>query len=505
MRRACLKRWRISVALKFDAPPTIARFMRSNSFGRLIAGPVGSGKTTGCIVELLRRSIEQEAASDGLRYTRWVVARQTLKQLKDTILKDADTWLAGNGIGEWRVSESTFIINFQDVRSELILIPLETAEDQARLLSMQITGCWLSEAIEMDISVLGPISERCGRYPSAGRGAPSWFGMIADTNMPSLGSEWHKFMTQPRSNWDIFIQPSGMAENAENLEHLLQTAQTAKLDLYHPDEAVREYNILKRREQGRKYYERLLEEHGAGSSRAKRYIYAEYGDDPEGTAVFRDSFKLSFHVVNETVLNPGYPLLIGQDFGRDPWSLICQCDHLGRLIVHEEVGAEGIGLESHVIRNLRPRLLSDRYLGFKVAMVGDPAGTGKSTITEESNFDALKRMGLPAFPAPTNDLDPRLRAVEALLLRQTNGGPTLIINGNKCPRLVEALNGGYKYGKTKAGQRKPLPNKDEFSHVADALQYVALVCFGGMIEWIASRLVVRKRQNQIRISSKGWT
>lgn len=479
--------------------------MRADSFGRLIAGPVGSGKTTGCIVEILRRSIEQPPGDDGLRYTRWVVARQTLKQLKDTVLRDCETWLSSNQIGEWKVSESTFHINFQDVRSELILIPLEDAEDQARLLSMQLTGCWLSEAIEMDISVLGPISERCGRYPSASRGAPRWFGMIADTNMPAIGTPWHKFMEEPPLDWEIFRQPSGLADEAENLEHLLQTEVTAKLNLYDPNPDRALFNLTARRAQGRKYYERLIGLHGADSDRAKRYVLAEYGDDPSGTAVFRDSFRSSFHVVDNTFLIPGYPIIIGQDFGRDPWSLICQCDHLGRLIVHEEVGAEGIGLEIHVTRNLKPRLLSERYLGHKIAFVGDPAGTARSTITEESNFDALKRMGLPCFPAPTNDLDPRLRAVEAMLLRQTNGGPTLVINGPKCPTLVRGLGGGYRYGKTKAGLRKPTPDKNEFSHVNDALQYVALACHGGMIEWIATRLTPRKRQTVGRVSAKGWT
>ncbi len=478
--------------------------MRSNSFGRLVAGPVGSGKTACCIVELLRRAIEQEPGEDGLRHTRFAVARQTLQQLKATVLKDTQTWLSG-GIGEWRVSESTFIINFQDVRSELILIPLEDAEDQARLLSMQLTACWLSEAIEMDISVLGPISERCGRYPSATHGAPTWYGMIADTNMPSLGSAWHKFVIEPPAEWDIFFQPSGLADDAENLENLLQTKDTLRLDISDLTREECRTNLAIRRAQGRKYYERLIGLHGENSDRAKRYVKAEFGDDPSGTAVFRDSFRSSFHVVDQTLLIPGYPIIIGQDFGRDPWSLICQCDHFGRLIVHEEVPAESIGLEIHVQRNLKPRLLSSKYLGYKIAFVGDPAGSARSTITEESNFDALKRMGLPAFPAPTNDLDPRLRAVEAMLLRQTNGGPTLVINGPNCPTLVRGMGGGYKYGKTKAGQRKPIPDKNEFSHVADCLEYVSLTVHGGMIEWIASRLVPRKRQNQFKITPNAWT
>src|SRR4249920_1426813 len=73
----------------YNAPPTLSRFMRSNAFGRLIAGPVGSGKTHGLIIECaLRRAMEQVPAYDGKRYTRGAIIRQTLTQLKSTVLKD---------------------------------------------------------------------------------------------------------------------------------------------------------------------------------------------------------------------------------------------------------------------------------------------------------------------------------------------------------------------------------------------------------------------------------
>ena len=56
--------------INYNAPPTCAAFMKSAAFGRIIAGPVGSGKTTACMFEMLRRSCEQAPAKDGLRYTR---------------------------------------------------------------------------------------------------------------------------------------------------------------------------------------------------------------------------------------------------------------------------------------------------------------------------------------------------------------------------------------------------------------------------------------------------
>src|SRR6185369_16959662 len=78
--------------ISYTAPPTCAAFMKSEAFGRLVAGPVGSGKTTACVIELLRRAINQDKGQDGLRYTRFAIVRQTLKQLKDTVLKDCQSW-----------------------------------------------------------------------------------------------------------------------------------------------------------------------------------------------------------------------------------------------------------------------------------------------------------------------------------------------------------------------------------------------------------------------------
>jgi hypothetical protein len=133
----------------------------------------------------------------------------------------------------------------------------------------------------------------------------------------------------------------------------------------------------------------------------------------------------------------------------------------------------------------------------------------KGTIAEETSFDALKRLGLPAFPAPTNDIDARLRAVEVLLGRQTNGGPALVINGRGCPMLVRAMSGGYRFKKHKDGALRSIPEKfdqEGFSHVADCLQYVCLTVHGNLVNEFARRLAPRaKRQPRERITAAGWT
>jgi hypothetical protein len=150
--------------------------------------------------------------------------------------------------------------------------------------------------------------------------------------------------------------------------------------------------------------------------------------------------------------------------------------------------------------------MQSKYMGCKIVLVGDPAGVARSTHSEETSFDLLSRLGFPCFPAPTNDLDPRLRAVESFLGRHTNGGPSMLINREGCPHLVRALNGGYRFEFMKvSGLRKPVPRKDEFSHVSDCLEYVCLVCHGGMLQAIGRVFSPRIKQPTPPMPSGGWT
>jgi len=461
--------------ISYAAPPTVGRFMRSDSFVRVIAGPVGSGKTTGCIFEILRRSIEQKKGPDGIRHTRWAIVRQTLQQLKMTVLLDLLTWL--KPIVTYKVSEQLIILRFADVRAEIFLIPLEDPEDQKRLLSMQLTGAWMSEGIEIDLDLVPAVCGRLGRYPSTADGGPTWFGLLVDTNMPVLGSPWWEAFESLPPDWQLWVQPGGMEPNAENLENL-------------PGQ--------------REYYARLARSNNVAW--VSRYVHAEYGEDPSGTAVFK-SFKRAFHVVDGLDPVPGQIIIVGQDFGRNPCSLICQPDHKGRLLVLEEVIAEDIGLELHVTKALKPRLWADRYFGKMLTCVGDPSGRAKSSVYEETTFETMQRLGIPAFPAPTNDIEARVRAVEAILLQQRDGGPAIIVDGSRCPKTVRALQGAYMYAKTKAGETKPLPEKKHpWSDLMDDLQYVCL-CFNAGLQTLYTRKIQRayQKRERIRVSAAGWT
>lgn len=480
--------------ISYEAPPTVGQFMDSEAFARFIVGPVGSGKTTGMIFEMLKRSVQQRPGPDGIRRTRWAIVRQTLEQLRMTVLLDIMSWL--RPIMHYRVSDKLVIIEVGDIYSEWFLIPLEEPEDQRRLLSMQLTGAFLSEAIEISPDLVPAISGRCGRFPSAADGGCTWFGLFGDTNAPTEGSDWHELFENDRPpDWQVFFQPGGLEPNAENLAYLMQTPVTLQLD---PTDPIR---LL----QGRTYYERLARARNADW--VTRYVHAKYGPDPSGAAVFRGSFKKAFHIKRNLIVVHGTPLLIGQDFGRNPCSLIAQPDHSGRLSVLEEVVSEDMGLELHISRYLRPKLFQDRFAGLRYAAVGDPSGVAKGNFLEEDHFDVMGRLGIPGFPAPTNNIDPRILAVETLLLQQRDGGPALVIDEDKCPMLVQALQSRYRYSKTQAGVVKPLPDKSHpWSDLADCLQYICLVVNAGMVNLITKRIRPKlKTAPKPRVSAAGWT
>jgi hypothetical protein len=180
---------------------------------------------------------------------------------------------------------------------------------------------------------------------------------------------------------------------------------------------------------------------------------------------------------------------------------------MGRLLVHKEVAATNVGLDKHVKERLIPTLVN-QFTGYRVVLIGDPSGVAKGNVSEESMFDALKRLGLSAFPAPTNDIEKRIMAVEALLARQTHGGPSLLISRTGCPLLCRAMAGGYRYKKKRDGALKPKPDKDDpegFSHVADDLQYIALVVHAGIVDYIAQHVWGRKKRTRQPPTVAGWT
>ena len=85
--------------------------------------------------------------------------------------------------------------------------------------------------------------------------------------------------------------------------------------------------------------------------------------------------------------------------------------------------------------------------------------------------------GVSLTPAPTNDFTLRRESVAKLLTTLTMLGRPQLVISPKCRMLRKALAGGYKYRRlnTSGSDRySEKPDKNMYSHVAEALQYLCI-------------------------------
>lgn len=466
--------------INYRPPATLAKFMRSNARVRIVRGPVGSGKSTAMATELLRRAAQQAPGPDGIRRTRGVIVRNTLQQLESTALETIMQMY--RPILNYKPSTHTIELRAGDIHSDWILLPLDRPENVQRLLSLELTFAWLSELRELPPQILLDVFSRTSRYPSRMHGGPSWYGVFGETNSFSEDSPWFEILEghapdadgiiRPRPNWEYFVQPGARDPGAENVENLAPT-----------------------------YYEDLIASNTP--EWVEQYIDNRITPSLAGEAVFRSSFRRDFHVSPvELQPVPHTMLVVGMDFGRNPTQILTQMDPRGRILVLDELTSANMGVEQFIQTVARPHLSRPEYSRLPVGIVGDPAGVARSQIGEESIFKALNRLGFAAQPAQTNNIDPRLRAVEKWFMQQRDGKAAILISP-RCKLLIQALSSMYRYARKKDGSLQPMPEKTHpWSDLADALQYAVL----GHSERIMARFMRPRRDiNQPAPSAAGWT
>ena len=430
--------------------PTIRKFALDNSRFRNVMGPFGSGKSSGCVMEIVRRAHMQAPGPDGIRRSRWAVVRNSYGQLKDTTIKTFHDWFPPSIFGEWRVTDHTYIITeFPGVHLEVLFRALDRPDQVSNLLSLEVTGAWFNEVREIPSTIIEAMDSRIGRYPSKRDGGASWFGIIMDTNPPDEDSYLYKMFEKVRpEGWRLFKQPSGLSVHAENTKNL-----------------------------PRNYYVNLAK--GKDEMYIRIYIHGQYGYLVSGKPVFisyRDNLHVAPHLL-EPMKN--IDVLMGFDFGLQPACSIGQLTPLGQLRILDELVSDGMGLQQFCLNQVIP-LLRTRYFGHNVMGYGDPSGVSRMPTNEDTCFNILHsaEIGLTNITeAPTNAILPRVAAVENYLNRLVNGDPAFIISPN-CHFIRKAMGGGYHYEKDRKSsggvEYKPMPSKNFSSHIADSLEYLCL-------------------------------
>lgn len=461
----------------YNAYPTMVKFHADYDKydKRFVAGPPGSGKSVGSVIELLAIAMRQEPTPDGIRPTKFGIIRSTYGRLERTTLVTLKTWLPAQYT---KITYSKPIKvhsriplpddTIADIQFELIAI--ESERDLTVLDSYEATAIWLNEMIELPQGLVGKAGERVGRYPPSvmwddDKSHVTWYGVIGDYNYP------------PKDHWLV----SYLHEGELPMGTMLYEQPPALLEHINPDTGEVTYTINPRAENltnldnGKKYLIDLATYQKTGQhDMIQTRLLCRYGRaGGDGKPVFTN-FDKDYHVADHTIEPMRYTnTLISIDTsGIHPCALFWQSVR-GKWQITDGIYGEEMGFEEFVDDVLTP-LITTRYAGCAVSCVCDPANA-RSSQTAITPTDLLNERGLNAFVAPTNKFKERLMAGEMILNKRDKG--SLVISDH-ITLLIDALDGGYQYrklhvvgsGKVYSGQ----PLKNKYSHWADAFQYGAL-------------------------------
>lgn len=456
--------------------PTIQAFMADNSFIRGLMGPLGSGKSSACVMEIVQRGLAQKRGPDGVRRSRWAVVRNTAKQLEDTTERTFLQWLPPQHFGDWVPSKHNYTI--RNLRGEgdekgavieIMFRALDRPDQIGDLLSLELTGAWINEAREIPWAIVDALRPRCGRFPAIRDGGASWYGIIMDTNPPDADSEWFRFFEETDHTEAVatlakvpgfdhmtvdtfrrlFKQPSGLSPKAENLNGLRPG--------YYESEAI-----------------------GKSPEWIRVYIHGDYGFVMDGKAVWPEySDELHCPTKRENWPRPivGLPIVRGWDSsGLTPACVFTQITPRGQWIVFDEIVASEMGASA--IADAVLDHSAREYPRCEFWDVGDPAGGQRSPTDMRTYFQVLHAAGIAIEPA-IQTLEIRLESVRKPLRTLIDGRPQFVLHP-RCKVLRRALLGGYHYRRMRiTGERfTTSPDKNSFSHVADALGYAGTRVFG---------------------------
>lgn len=440
---------------------------------KLLIGPFGTGKTSaGAYDQIYCQSHRVRPAKDGKKHSRFAIIRNTYPQLRDTTIRTVLDWFPVDVYGavkgasgqvdvtrsynqtEKRYSLTVFVDG--EVREiELLFRALDVEKDVRNLLSLELTGAWVDEAREINQSIVKGLLGRVGRYPSMkDMGGQNPFleppQVILSTNFPSREHWLYKdFVETPIEGYSIYCQTQ--EENKHNLRE--------------------------------GYYEDLEKDYADRPDLLKTLVRGEWGVTVRGKAVYPEWIP-GFHTAAEPLL----PVVVeGVKIGKNriirgwdntglwPACALTYMTASGQWLVFKEFCGENIGIIDFgymVTAWCAENLPSSTVY----RDIGDPAAKARDSNKMSPN-DYMRRHCHIHIEDGIQTFKIRREAVVNALNRQIAGKPALLVDAS-CIRLIDGFEGGYAFGEIgNTGIFKPEPEKNEYSHIHDAVQYAATRLF----------------------------
>ena len=175
-----------------------------------IQGPIGSGTSSCGCMKIWQIACDQEPDYDGVRRTRWIITRDTYKELRETTVRTWLEWFPEDTWGTFIRAEPMYhklVVpetgehiphpsgdgTFIDCEVIFVAIPDASVAEEI-LASYEITGFFRNEGQFCEKEVIDELLSRCSRYPSMKNGpGATWFGGFMDMNAPVEG-HWVPYM-----------------------------------------------------------------------------------------------------------------------------------------------------------------------------------------------------------------------------------------------------------------------------------------------------------------------
>jgi hypothetical protein len=445
--------------------PTLARFhaARGIRYHRLIMGPRGSGKSVACLHEIILMTIYSDPCVDGVKRARWLIGRRTYSELETTTIRTFEDWFKFEFIGHKGTKKPPrarlmFFDGKHRVEIEFIFMSFDTPDSAKQALSLELTGAYFNECNYIPQEVLNKIDGSITRYPARKmrkEGGTYHFGLLYDANaFPNYHPLYTRFMVEKHDNHEIFLQPGGMKEveagvfeenpEAENLRWLTEG-----------------------------YYKNMSI--GKPFSFIRTQICNRFGEYEAGKACHPD-YNQDIHSSEHIEINLDLPIYLGFDYGGTNACIVAQDTGHGLNIVKEFVNSvDSLSSFCYEVQEW----LNVNCAGAEIKNCwGDPSNN-KSISTATPSHDVVERVtGYKVVSAPSNVIKSRLEAVNLLLEKRLAGGKSsFLICRTKCPMLHAGMSGKYALEYKKVGDTSlpvEIPVKNEWSHPADALQYICL-------------------------------
>ena len=523
----------------YHANATFSRVHNDPNRFLFVRGPVGSGKSSGCIWHCFLNAINQEPDSQGVRRTKFGVIRSTYPVLKSTVVRSWLDWFKD----QIKVVYDTPIrgmvkLEHPDgqttIEMEIIFIALDREVEVIKLQSLELTACHINEAAEIPRAIHQMLKSRVNRFPHPNDGGatrpfilcdynsvPSdhWLYTIAEEDKPDK----HSFYTQPSAllmceeaegicqdiggNW-YKINP--FADNLGHWEVLPRSALITDLNRkgsvtdghgnwYRIDRFEAKENDVEVEvwipHLDKDYYVDQI--HGADPDWVNVLLLNNYGQIRSGRPVYPE-YNDSIHA-SQKPIQPllGVPLIIGMDLGLDPAAAFLQMSPTGQVLMIDEVTSEDCSIEKFCVDYLWPRIMN-KYRKFDYHLVIDPTAINtRSQNDAKAAWKTIKdlqkapfNIHLPYRSAKSNNLEDRKNAV-ITHLRRING---FLLCPDKCKVARKGFISDYMYEKKRAVQSagfKDKPEKNYYSHIHDAIQYGCLELTSGRSSRTGKKFVAR--------------